>query len=58
MEELEDHLTLRSYIVGYSITLADIAIWGVIRGNRMMPSLKRNSVNINRWFDFIAFSNP
>lgn len=58
MEELEHHLTLHSYIVGYSITLADIAIWGVIRGNRMMPSLKRNSVNINRWVDFIAFSNP
>ncbi|KAN0085330.1 tRNA synthetases class I (E and Q), catalytic domain containing protein [Elaphomyces granulatus] len=58
IRELEAHLTLRSYIVGYTLTLADIAVWGVLCGNRVVFTLRRNSININRWFDFIESSNP
>ncbi|PYI09636.1 glutamyl-tRNA synthetase [Aspergillus sclerotiicarbonarius CBS 121057] len=58
MEELESHLTLRSYIVGYSLTLADIVIWGTLRGNPAIVGLRRNSLNITRWFSFIEDSNP
>jgi glutamyl-tRNA synthetase len=58
MKELESHLMLRSYIVGYSLTLADIAVWGVLRGNLVIGNLRRDSINVNRWFDFIEASNP
>ncbi|PWY71813.1 glutamyl-tRNA synthetase [Aspergillus sclerotioniger CBS 115572] len=58
MEELESHLTLRSYIVGYSLTLADIVIWGALRGNPAIVGLRRNSLNISRWFSFIENTNP
>jgi glutamyl-tRNA synthetase len=58
IKELESHLTLRSHIVGYSLTLADIAVWGVLRGNRVTPGLRRSSVIISRWFEFIEASNP
>lgn len=58
MKELEFHLSLRSYIVGYSLTLADLAVWGVLRGNMVTTSLRRNCVNISRWFEFIEISNP
>ena len=58
IKELESHLTLRSYIVGYSLTLADIAVWGALCGNKVTTSLRRNCVNISRWFDLIEISNP
>ncbi|KAB8203330.1 hypothetical protein BDV34DRAFT_214701 [Aspergillus parasiticus] len=52
------HLTLRSYVVGYSLTLADVALWGILRSNRVIVGLRRNSVNINRWFSFVESTNP
>lgn len=58
IKELELHLTLRSCIVGYSVTLADLAVWGVIRGNEAMYDLRKNYINIDRWFTFIEASNP
>lgn len=58
MKELESHLTLRSYVVGYSLTLADIAVWGALHGNKVTISLRRNCVNISRWFKLIEISNP
>lgn len=58
MKELELHLTLRSYIVGYSLTLADVAVWGSLRGNTVTTSLRRNCVNISRWFGLIEISDP
>ncbi|OOF90185.1 hypothetical protein ASPCADRAFT_212175 [Aspergillus carbonarius ITEM 5010] len=57
VEELESHLTLRSYMVGYSLTLADIVIWGALRGNPAIVGLRRNSLNIVRWFSFIEDTN-
>ncbi|PGH27106.1 hypothetical protein AJ80_01293 [Polytolypa hystricis UAMH7299] len=34
LTELEHHLTLRSYIVGYSMGLADMVVWGATSGNK------------------------
>ncbi|KAE8372205.1 hypothetical protein BDV26DRAFT_302124 [Aspergillus bertholletiae] len=48
MKELELHLTLRSYIVGYSLTVADVALWGVLRGNRVIVGLRRSKTT-NPW---------
>jgi glutathione S-transferase len=31
MKTLDTHLTLRSYIVGHAISLADFAVWGALR---------------------------
>ncbi|KAJ9191282.1 hypothetical protein DTO164E3_8909 [Paecilomyces variotii] len=57
MKEFESHLALRSYVVGYSLTLADLAVWGALRGNRVATN-RRNYVNISRWFEFIEVTNP
>ncbi|KAK5010022.1 hypothetical protein LTR28_012148, partial [Elasticomyces elasticus] len=35
LAELDAHLTLRSYIVGYSVTDADTIVWNVLRDNRV-----------------------
>ncbi|KAK4621471.1 putative glutamate--tRNA ligase, cytoplasmic [Fulvia fulva] len=53
--ELNDHLTLRSYIVGYSLTDADTTVWKTLRSNRVAHAyIKQNlMVNLSRWFSFI-----
>ncbi|PGH18136.1 glutamate-tRNA ligase [Helicocarpus griseus UAMH5409] len=59
MKELDAHLTLRSYIVGYSLTLADLAVWGTLRGNRIAVStIRKAASNTSRWFAFIEASYP
>ncbi|PLN80554.1 glutamyl-tRNA synthetase [Aspergillus taichungensis] len=50
MHELDSHLTLRSYIIGYSLTLADILTWATLRSNKASPTLRKASTNVNRWF--------
>ena len=60
LHELDAHLTLRSYVVGYNLTIADLAIWGAIRGNKVAVAAVRkgNIVNLSRWFKFIEETNP
>lgn len=60
LQELDAHLMLRSYIVGYSITAADLVIWGVIRGNKIAyASIKKGAIlNLTRWYKFIDETCP
>lgn len=55
LTELNDHLTLRSYIVGYSCTDADLTVWKTIRGNRIAYAYTKQGLmaNLCRWFRFI-----
>lgn len=59
MLELDSHLTLRSYIVGYTLTASDIAVWGAIRGNKIgYAAVKKGSMlNVSRWFKYIDETN-
>nr|POE87449.1 putative glutamate--trna ligase, cytoplasmic [Quercus suber] len=61
LAELNDHLTLRSYIVGYSLTDADTAVWKTLRANRVAFGFIKGGalVSLWRWFNFIAeTANP
>jgi glutamyl-tRNA synthetase len=55
LEKLEAHLNLRSFMVGYKISAADIAVWGALRANPVMGSVIKNSVyiNVTRWYQFL-----
>ncbi|CAI5760160.1 unnamed protein product [Candida verbasci] len=55
LEKLDHHLNFRSFIIGYNLSLSDIAIWGVLRANPLMGSVLKNEVyqNISRWYNFI-----
>lgn len=55
LQRLDAHLVLRSFIVGYSLSTADIALWGALRGNRVgVAAIKKGSlVNLTRWFRFL-----
>ena len=58
--ELDKHLTLRSYIDGYTLSEADTAIWVALRSSRIAYSyLKRAPAsNLVRWFTFIEQTHP
>ncbi|KAH8600667.1 tRNA synthetases class I, catalytic domain-containing protein [Bisporella sp. PMI_857] len=68
MDELDAHLTLRSHILGYSLSVADLAVWGAIRGNRVTHAsvcgsinlyfIKKTTDNVSRWFNYIEETNP
>ncbi|KAK6498727.1 hypothetical protein TWF481_011302 [Arthrobotrys musiformis] len=55
IEELDSHLTLRSFIVGYAPSIADIAVYGALRGNTQFYSLVRKAtyINVNRWGKYL-----
>lgn len=58
--ELDAHLTLRSHVVGYALTVADLSVWGAIRGNKVAyAAVKKGAMlNVHRWFKFIEETNP
>jgi glutamyl-tRNA synthetase len=59
LDELNDHLTLRTHIVGYSLSVADLAVWATIRGNRIIQSsIKKTTNNVSRWYNCIEASSP
>ncbi|GKZ80662.1 hypothetical protein AnigIFM56816_004888 [Aspergillus niger] len=55
LQRLNTHLLLRSFMVGYSLSTPDIALWGALRGNRVAISAIRKGalVNLTRWFNFL-----
>jgi len=57
--ELDAHLTLRSHIVGYSLSVADLSVWGAIRGNKIAYAAikKGHLLNACRWFKFVDEMN-
>jgi glutamyl-tRNA synthetase len=58
--ELDAHLTLRSYIVGYGLSDADTAVWKAIRENHIATSFVKQGllVNVSRWYKYIEETNP
>lgn len=47
-------------MVGYALTVADLSVWGAIRGNKIgYAAIKKGSMlNVSRWFKFIDETNP
>ncbi|KAL9609511.1 MAG: hypothetical protein Q9167_005729 [Letrouitia subvulpina] len=59
MQELEAHLTLRSFIVAYTLSPADLVVWGSLKGNKVaVAAMKKGYINIKRWFEFIEATIP
>ncbi|KAF3904084.1 hypothetical protein ABW20_dc0106374 [Dactylellina cionopaga] len=55
IEELDSHLTLRTFIVGYAPSVADIAVYGALRGSNQFYALVRKPtyINVNRWSKYM-----
>ena len=57
--ELDRHLVLRSFIVGYGLNLADLCVWTSIRCNSIaLTNIRKSTPNANRWYNFLEASNP
>jgi glutamyl-tRNA synthetase len=58
--ELDAHLTLRTYLVGYALSDADVAVYKAIKANHRAASvLKQGHLrNATRWYTYIGETNP
>eukprot|EP01117_Protostelium_nocturnum_P001909 TRINITY_DN1249_c0_g1_i1.p1 TRINITY_DN1249_c0_g1~~TRINITY_DN1249_c0_g1_i1.p1 ORF type:complete len:732 (-),score=316.99 TRINITY_DN1249_c0_g1_i1:66-2261(-) len=54
---LENHFQLRSFLVDYRVTIADLYLWFSLKGNSNSESVleasKKNNVNFGRWLDHL-----
>ncbi|KAI1452876.1 glutamyl-tRNA synthetase [Annulohypoxylon moriforme] len=57
---LEKHLTLRTYLAGYSLSDIDAKIWVAIKSNRVAVSFVRKGsyTNLHRWFTYVEQVHP
>ncbi|XP_045040367.2 bifunctional glutamate/proline--tRNA ligase isoform X3 [Desmodus rotundus] len=56
ISELNHCLSLRTYLVGNSLSLADLCVWATLKGNEAWQEhLKENKapVHVKRWFGFL-----
>ncbi|XP_073904393.1 bifunctional glutamate/proline--tRNA ligase isoform X3 [Castor canadensis] len=56
INELNHCLSLRTYLVGNSLTIADLCVWAALKGNAAwQEQLKQNKipVHVKRWFGFL-----
>jgi glutamyl-tRNA synthetase len=60
LQALDKHLTLRTYLDGYTLSDLDTKIWLALRGNRAAFSfIKKGSLaNLARWFNYIEDNHP
>uniref|UniRef100_A0A3Q3L771 Bifunctional glutamate/proline--tRNA ligase n=1 Tax=Mastacembelus armatus TaxID=205130 RepID=A0A3Q3L771_9TELE len=56
--ELDKVLSLRTYLVGHAITLADLSVWAALKSNKEWPSLGKSFSHVNRWFSFLSSQVP
>ncbi|KAH7318246.1 glutamyl-tRNA synthetase [Stachybotrys elegans] len=60
LRDLDKHLTLRSYLEGYSLGATETKIWQALRKNKVaIGFIRRNGLpNLSRWFNFIEQTHP
>jgi len=58
--ELDAHLTLRTHIVGYTLTDADTIVWQTLRDNRVAHAYVKQDLmkSLGRWFRYIEEFYP
>ncbi|GAA6225930.1 bifunctional glutamate/proline--tRNA ligase-like [Lates japonicus] len=58
LRELDLALSLRTFLVGHALTLADLAIWAALKGHEEWPSQGKSFSHISRWFSFLSSQVP
>uniref|UniRef100_A0A8C5CN35 Glutamate--tRNA ligase n=1 Tax=Gadus morhua TaxID=8049 RepID=A0A8C5CN35_GADMO len=52
--ELEKALSLRTFLVGHALTLADLCVWAALKGNTEWSGQANAFSHVNRWFSFLG----
>ncbi|KAG0151356.1 hypothetical protein CROQUDRAFT_36753 [Cronartium quercuum f. sp. fusiforme G11] len=52
-DQIDQHLTLRTYLQGYQISIADWALWGLIKSSSTFAAVLKRSqhVHLARWYN-------
>ncbi|KAM9366563.1 bifunctional glutamate/proline--tRNA ligase isoform 2-T2 [Symphorus nematophorus] len=56
--ELDKALSLRTFLVGHAVTLADLSVWAALKGHAEWPSQGKSFSHVNRWFSFLSSQVP
>ncbi|XP_042340094.1 bifunctional glutamate/proline--tRNA ligase isoform X2 [Plectropomus leopardus] len=56
--ELDKALSLRTFLVGRALTLADLSVWAALKGHGEWPSQGKSFSHVNRWFYFLSTQVP
>eukprot|EP00002_Diphylleia_rotans_P019422 TRINITY_DN3759_c0_g1_i1.p1 TRINITY_DN3759_c0_g1~~TRINITY_DN3759_c0_g1_i1.p1 ORF type:complete len:752 (-),score=162.80 TRINITY_DN3759_c0_g1_i1:233-2488(-) len=54
---LDNHLTLRTFFAGYSITIADLAVWGALTDHSEWSAVQKDESmfpHLFRWYKFLS----
>ncbi|XP_034413659.1 bifunctional glutamate/proline--tRNA ligase isoform X5 [Cyclopterus lumpus] len=56
--DLDKALSLRTFLVGHTLTLADLSVWAALKGHGEWPSQGKSFSHVNRWFSFLSSQVP
>uniref|UniRef100_A0A9J8DMD9 Bifunctional glutamate/proline--tRNA ligase n=1 Tax=Cyprinus carpio carpio TaxID=630221 RepID=A0A9J8DMD9_CYPCA len=56
--DLDKALALRTFLVGHSVTLADLCIWAALKGNGESQAKPNSYPHLCRWFSFLSSQVP
>uniref|UniRef100_A0A3P8YUP7 Bifunctional glutamate/proline--tRNA ligase n=1 Tax=Esox lucius TaxID=8010 RepID=A0A3P8YUP7_ESOLU len=59
--ELDKALALRTFLVGHSLTLADLCVWAALKGSSQWQSIQKQAgvfSHVDRWFSFLGSQVP
>ncbi|MED6245369.1 Bifunctional glutamate/proline--tRNA ligase, partial [Ataeniobius toweri] len=55
---LDKALSLRTFLVGHALTLADLSVWAALKDQSDWPSQGRSFPHVSRWFFFLNSQVP
>ncbi|NP_001275581.1 bifunctional glutamate/proline--tRNA ligase [Danio rerio] len=58
LADLDKALALRTFLVGRSVTLADLCIWAALKGNGESQAKPSSHPHLCRWFSFLSSQVP
>ncbi|XP_061876691.1 bifunctional glutamate/proline--tRNA ligase isoform X5 [Entelurus aequoreus] len=56
--ELNKALSLRTFLVGHTLTLADLSVWAALQGHGDWSDQNRTFSHVSRWFAFLSSQVP
>lgn len=56
--DLDKALALRTFLVGRSVTLADLCVWAALKGNGESQAKPNSYPHLCRWFSFLSSQVP
>lgn len=58
LAELDKALSLRTFLVGHALTLADLSVWAALKDHGEWPKQGKSFPHVSRWFFFLSSQVP